>query len=100
MNQPNLIGKVKAAIKQYNYYRSPEAIARLLEFNRRKIKVEFTGSSFCHSCGLYDWFDDFRYELMDFLGSEVEIISVAEIGYGGKFIVEFEVKNNNSTNKE
>lgn len=89
----SLIANIKDAIKQYNYYRSPEAIAKLIEISGNKIKVEFTGTSFCYSCGLYDWFDDLRYELMDFIKRNVEITNIVALDDEEKFIVEFEIAN-------
>ncbi|MCS7365747.1 MAG: hypothetical protein NDF54_09955 [archaeon GB-1867-035] len=88
----SLIANIKAAIKQYNYYRSPEAVAKLITVTDNIIKVEFTGTSFCFSCGLYDWFDDLRYELIDFIKKKIEITKVTISENEEKFIVEFEIK--------
>lgn len=93
MNSYLLINKIKAAIKQYNYYRSPEAIARLIEVSGNKIKVEFAGTFLCYSCGLYDWFDDLRYELKDSIGKNVKIINILSSEKEEKFIVEFKIIN-------
>jgi len=53
---------VKQAIEEYNRYRSPEAKASLVEMGNRKLTIDFEGS-FCRSCGVSDYFEDFIYEL-------------------------------------
>jgi hypothetical protein len=55
----NLKRKVKEAIRVFNKYRSPEANAKLIKFDNKKIVVDFTGT-FCRTCGFYDYFDDLR----------------------------------------
>lgn len=55
----NLIDSV---IEEYNKYHSPEASVKLVKLNKKSIIVKFSGP-FCKSCGVYDWFDDFRIEL-------------------------------------
>jgi hypothetical protein len=55
----NLERRVKEAIRVFNKYRSPEANAKLIKFDKKKIVVDFTGT-FCRTCGLYDYFDDLR----------------------------------------
>ncbi|ADC66556.1 conserved hypothetical protein [Ferroglobus placidus DSM 10642] len=54
--------KLKEEIEKFNKYRSPEAHAELLEFEKRKAKVLFTGP-FCVSCGVYDYFEDLIVDL-------------------------------------
>jgi len=76
---------LEKAIEKYNKYRAPEAIARVLEINEDSFLVEFRGP-FYYTCGFYDYFDDFKYVLLD-LGLRVEVVSVKEIGEGA--IVEY-----------
>ncbi|WP_290900185.1 GNAT family N-acetyltransferase [Ferroglobus sp.] len=54
--------KLKEEIEKFNRYRSPEAHAELLEFEKRRAKVLFTGP-FCVSCGIYDYFEDVIVDL-------------------------------------
>jgi len=54
--------KVEKAIEEFNKYRKPEAVARLLSLSERAIVLEIAGP-YCRSCGLADWFDDFAVEL-------------------------------------
>jgi len=53
---------ISKAISEYNRYRSPEAKARLVSFGDKKLTIEFSGS-FCYTCGLEAYFEDFIYEL-------------------------------------
>ena len=49
-------------IAQYNRYRSPEATAKRVAVSCEMVTVAFSGS-FCHSCGVEAYFEDFIYEL-------------------------------------
>ena len=62
------------AINEYNKYRSPEAIAKLVEIKDSIITVEFTGS-FCLTCGLIDWIEDLAYILED-KGLNVKLVDI------------------------
>ena len=55
---------LEKAVERYNRYRSPEAVARLLEVTEKRFVVEFSGS-FCETCGIYDWLEDLVYELKE-----------------------------------
>jgi hypothetical protein len=50
------------AIADYNRYRSPEAVAKLVKLQKDKLIIEFSGP-FCLGCGVSDYFEDFIYEL-------------------------------------
>jgi len=67
---------VDKAIKLYNKYRSPEAIARLMRIDGDIVIVYFEGS-FCETCGINDWVEDLRFIFED-LGAEAELINVEE----------------------
>ena len=67
---------LEKAVKLYNRYRSPEATAEVVSVGGREFRVRFTGP-FCRTCGFYDYFDDFKYELED-LGVRVSIVEVVE----------------------
>ncbi len=73
------------AVSLYNKFRSPEAVARLLELREDSeaaiAVVEFTGS-FCNSCGVRDWVEDFAY-LVKSMGFEAELVDCVEPSSGG-----------------
>ena len=58
----NLNDAVLRAIEIYNRYRSPEATAKLVAVEKDGFVIDFDGS-FCASCGVRDYFEDFIYEL-------------------------------------
>ena len=67
---------VELAIKRYNRYRGAESQAKLLKIMGDTVVVAFEGS-FCETCGINDWVDDFRYVIED-LGGEAELVTVIE----------------------
>lgn len=67
--------KIVKAIKKYNKYRAPEAEARLAEVRDDELEIELSGS-FCMTCGFYDWIDDLRWDIMDEVAKEVEIVEI------------------------
>jgi len=79
---------LEKAIEEYNKYRAPEVKATLVFLSDNEFKVMF-GGSFCYTCGFYDYFDDFKFELED-LGVKVEIKEIQETSEGA--IVTFIVK--------
>ncbi len=66
----------KKALEDYNKIRAPEAVAKLLKIEENLLYIEFSGS-YCETCGLYDWIEDFKYVLED-LGVKADIINVIE----------------------
>ncbi len=77
IDKENFTKIVKKAQTLYNRYRSPEARAKIISFSNNVLVVEFDGS-FCETCGVNDWIDDFRFVLKD-LGVEVVIERIEEI---------------------
>lgn len=67
---------VERAVKKYNRYREPEAKAHVLEIRDDKIIVKFTGS-FCNTCGIRDWVEDFKYILEEY-GIKNQLIEYIE----------------------
>lgn len=67
---------VELAIRRYNRYRGAESKARLVKISGDTVIVAFEGS-FCETCGINDWVDDFRYVIED-LGGEAELVTVIE----------------------
>ncbi len=74
--QEKLEKLVELAVKRYNRYRAPESVAKPLKIEGDIVRVRFEGS-FCETCGINDWVDDFRYVLED-LGAEAELVAVIE----------------------
>ena len=67
---------IDRAVELYNRYRAPEAVARVVAFTGDRLLVEFRGS-FCETCGINDWVEDFKYVLED-VGVEAELVEVVE----------------------
>lgn len=67
---------VRRAIEQYNRYRAPEAVAKLVAIRGDEVIVRFEGS-FCRTCGINDWVEDFKYVLED-MGVESDLVKVIE----------------------
>ncbi|MEM0328899.1 MAG: hypothetical protein QXU12_04820 [Nitrososphaerota archaeon] len=53
---------LERAVEEYNKFRSPEAVVRIIELRDDGFVAEFSGS-FCLTCGVYDWLEDLRYEI-------------------------------------
>lgn len=53
---------VLRTIEVYNRYRSPETTATLFTMEKDGFVLDFEGS-FCTTCGVRDYFEDFIYEL-------------------------------------
>ncbi|MEM4609926.1 MAG: hypothetical protein QW190_03480 [Thermoproteota archaeon] len=62
------------AVDEYNKYRSPEAKARLVEIRKDRLTIDFEGT-FCQTCGVYDYLEDFIYELQSFVDVNIEILN-------------------------
>ncbi|ASJ10734.1 hypothetical protein A3L12_05195 [Thermococcus sp. P6] len=61
-------------VKEFNELHGSEARARILRVEGREAIIEFSGS-FCATCGLYDYFEDIKWEAMDF-GLKIEPVEV------------------------
>jgi len=86
-----LVKLVLRAIEVYNRYRSPEATAKLLKFEEDGFTLEFEGS-FCRSCGVQDYFEDFIYEFKGLSNNiEVEIREIEQTS-PQSFSVQYMVK--------
>lgn len=69
---------VVEAINEYNKYRSPEAKAKLVKISEKELILDFEGT-FCRTCGVYDYFEDFIYELQKIADVDMRIVSFKEI---------------------
>jgi hypothetical protein len=61
LSQLELEDLVRKAIVLYNRFRSPEATAKLISVTPESVTVAFSGS-FCYSCGVLDYIEDFIHE--------------------------------------
>ncbi|MEM3103924.1 MAG: hypothetical protein QXD69_00265, partial [Candidatus Bathyarchaeia archaeon] len=68
---------VVKAINEYNKYRSPEAKAKLVKLSKKELILDLEGS-FCRTCGVYDYLEDFIYELQKFTDVDLSIKSFKE----------------------
>jgi len=73
----NFKDSVLRAIKEYNRYRSPEAKAKLVKVGEKDLVLDFEGS-FCRTCGVSDYLEDFVYELQKFVDIKMRIESFEE----------------------
>jgi hypothetical protein len=53
---------VDMAVGEYNRFRSPEAVVKIVKRRGDGFVAEFSGT-FCATCGVYDWLEDLRYEI-------------------------------------
>jgi len=85
-----LKGAVLKAVETYNRHRSLEATAKLVKFESDKLIIDF-GGTFCKGCGVYDYFEDFIYELKGLADVQVEVSSFEPQGTEG-FRVKYTLK--------
>ncbi len=65
---------IRDVIEIYNRYRRPFITAKFVEVRENILTLDFEGT-FCRSCGVYDYFEDFIYELVDQADVDLEILS-------------------------
>ena len=61
LSQMELEELIRRTVLLYNRYRSPEAVAKIVLVTPENVTIAFTGS-FCYSCGVMDYLEDFVYE--------------------------------------
>ncbi|WP_394352335.1 hypothetical protein [Thermococcus sp. 18S1] len=87
------IGALERVVDEFNRLHGSEATAKVLEVRGDEIIIEFSGS-FCATCGLYDYFDDIKWEAMDF-GLEIEPVEVLEAEEDefehGRYVVRYRI---------
>jgi hypothetical protein len=71
-----LARRVREAVEEYNKYRAPEAVARIISFDGEKLVVRIEGS-FCETCGINDWVEDLAFLLQDH-GLDAELEGIIE----------------------
>jgi hypothetical protein len=62
LSQSELEEFIRKAILLYNRHRSPEAVAKVVSVSPENVTLSFSGS-FCYSCGVIDYVEDFIHEL-------------------------------------
>jgi len=86
-------GKLQRVLEEFNRLHGSEARARILKLEGDEVIIEFEGS-FCATCGLYDYFDDIKWEAMGFgLGLEpVEVLEAEEDDFEhGRYVVKYKL---------
>jgi len=61
ISQQELEELIRKTIMLYNRYRSPEAVAKVVTVAFDRVTISFSGS-FCYSCGVVDYLEDFVHE--------------------------------------
>ncbi len=72
---------LEKAVKEYNRYRSPEAVARIVETSGEAFMLEYSGP-FCRSCGVNDYFEDMIFELERLNDMRVSLQKIQEVEDG------------------
>ncbi|WP_456422307.1 hypothetical protein [Thermococcus sp.] len=84
---------VEKVLEEFNRLHGSEARARILQIKGNEVIIEFEGS-FCATCGLYDYFDDIKWEALDF-GLELEPVEVLEAEEDdfehGRYVVRYRI---------
>ncbi len=79
LSQAEMEELIRKTILLYNRYRSPEAIAKIVIVTPENVTIAFTGS-FCYSCGVLDYLEDFVHEFKMLTGkAELKIGKTREI---------------------
>lgn len=85
--------KIEKVLAEFNRLHGSEANARILSIEGDEVIIEFEGS-FCATCGLYDYFDDIKWEAMEF-GLEfepVEVLGAVEDDFEhGRYVVKYKL---------
>lgn len=85
--------KLENVIREFNRYHGSEAQAKIVKIEGDAVIVEFSGT-FCKTCGLYDYFDDLKWEAMNF-GLNLEFLEVLEGKEDfekGRYLVKYKLK--------
>ncbi|USS39989.1 hypothetical protein NF865_06440 [Thermococcus aggregans] len=84
--------KLKRAVGEFNRLHGSKAQAEIIETTNDEVVIEFRGS-FCKTCGLFDYFDDIKWEAIEFgLHVEpVEILESEEDFEKGRYVVKYKI---------
>jgi hypothetical protein len=83
----NLEKDIKKVIKEFNKFHGAEIQANIISVNENSILMEFEGP-FCYTCGVDDYFEDFRLlleEKMDISATISEIVNVSDERFEVKY---------------
>ncbi len=84
---------LERVLEEFNRLHGSEARVKVLEAGENEVILEFEGS-FCATCGLYDYFDDIKWEAMDF-GLELEPAEILEAEEDdfehGRYVVRYRI---------
>jgi hypothetical protein len=72
---------LEKTVEEYNRYRSPEAVARIVRADDDGFTLEFSGP-FCQSCGVHDYFEDMIFELERLSSMRASLQEIQEIEEG------------------
>ena len=61
LTQAELEEFIRSTVELYNRFRSPEATAKIVIVTPEMVTIAFSGS-FCYSCGVMDFLEDFVHE--------------------------------------
>lgn len=85
---------LEKVLEEFNRLHGSESQARVVELKGDEAIIEFEGS-FCATCGLYDYFDDIKWEAID-LGlnlEPVEVLETAEDDFEhGRYVVRYRIE--------
>ena len=85
--------KISKVIEEFNRLHGNETHAKLKEIKGEEVIIEFEGS-FCKTCGLFDYFEDIKWEAMGFgiIVEPIEILEFEEKFETGKYSVKYKVQ--------
>ena len=70
---------VRRAVARYNRFRSPDAIARIVQVSQNNVTISITGA-FCASCGVLGYIEGFIAEFKSFTNkAELKIEKTREL---------------------
>ena len=84
---------LERVLEEFNRLHGSEARVRVVEAGENEVILEFEGS-FCATCGLYDYFDDIKWEAMDLCLKldPVEVLEAEEDDFEhGRYVVRYRV---------
>lgn len=90
MSKEKMKTEINKTIENYNKYRNPEAVAKFISSRGKIFTIKFSGS-FCETCGINDYFDDFTIELED-NKIKAETSEIKKINREN-YLVNFKIKN-------
>ncbi len=78
---------INEVIEEFNKYRGSEIQAELISVDNNMITIKFSGS-FCYTCGLLDYFEDFQILLENYTKLKFKIENYKQVDVAA-YIVEY-----------